>query len=1438
MSDPRLIGYEKEAEEFSDIDFPKISLAVRESVRKAQGIDPTELHDWRAKMLADDPQKRFKRWYNVINQGAFFGKVGLDDTIEQAVPVTIEDSYMVSLGTLKIPPGLYDVVLCISLDGLDIESVKSIHFMFSIDLFKSETVLFNEEIAAIHYVVVGAGKPRQTIDVWHKNEQELDPERPVKIQQYAVAASGSHVATLSYTENHVHVDLWTLLPTNSAGTFPCFDSIPCAQVTIPWLPGSTTAAILGVSTMQDLGISLSLKATQIALFSTQVSEGTMPFSVFDYNNNASIAVAIANPTDNSTVQQLEPSTKFRTGKGLEGLVDFIGFGKFHDTAEGEQDEKNERFIACDGLSVMVYSTFGAWEHIYTLNFKVERRPGQDRLMIDSVRSKYFAWLGHKNAMSIWDIDSGTFVSYLDLPKRVDGIYSIEFSKDGSIMALAHPFGITTYQTDSGIECKSFLPENLFEANIHIHFIQGDSRMMLQTPQRRKDVGPGYHGYILDTHNLVEIEPFHITVFNGYAVHRASVGENQLLSTCLGSKLDVIALKDVLVKPVSPMDEKCSDLCLKDRMSTAASGNNMEHETPNGLRFKIQIRPTIRFQGMLDLDLFSIALNVESPDVPPRDILLIAPAEQDDISKLHLQFKATGILKARDQIFLLTDLYIQIWGLPETADGACELVALWRLQSSSVDHKQTFKHYATFTTCRHQRQFFMDLRKTMNPSDPLDETLTIAPSEVFSLEHSTQFLEGLPFLMETYRSVDARSQVAIFMYLGKHINSYPNPAKLETSLMTAFCHQWKPEDHKHYTSFFQSMMSSKHVRWIPRKDYTKESNPIMVLLSKVRTDRLAIDLVVILVNYCFERAERKKNIHFLRPLFQCMDDLIDLCPDIALDICRRAAFIPTRNRTLVIDNHRVILAPSFCQYLTKFAPLSDSTSISPGPLPLTEYVDPILQFQVSTAKHSSLHDKFTHEIFEASFDMLWGQQRETASSKGADPVRETTWLKTIFYLMTSWWRVRKYVQVYDYGLEYFDNPAVEALVEYKWNTFGFTLWLARFSMQCVYYLLIILSALLQVYYDQPSDLFGVFVAIAVLAAVFLWLEFLQCVKNWRRYIVSPYNVLDLAFFELRINKTVFVLMINFLIALVNIAFSKGDESWRLVLLDNRLRYVENAENLSFHIPGFRKTHDWFPKHIYYTAPAARVKEYRDKFRKKEDIPTIEKMSTQVSKLLEQLQRIQDRVSQSSPILQAHLGDPQLEHRPDDGYDSEASDLDTQLMIGRRSRFRTDRRAAIAQVAELIPRSAESTSVQAAGTSTTKSSGDSKAPKATDKDASIRRNTDESTDSRAAHVQEQEPSSSRANNTVVSGTTLSTEEVISNLAAPERSEVAAHRRIDGDQMLLQLMLEIRQLKDQVSGLTAGTQRQSALMQEIFETFISHMTRSPQPSVPRAEGSSSDN
>ncbi|KAF9151279.1 hypothetical protein BG015_006869 [Linnemannia schmuckeri] len=70
----------------------------------------------------------------------------------------------------------------------------------------------------------------------------------------------------------------------------------------------------------------------------------------------------------------------------------------------------------------------------------------------------------------------------------------------------------------------------------------------------------------------------------------------------------------------------------------------------------------------------------------------------------------------------------------------------------------------------------------------------------------------------------------------------------------------------------------------------------------------------------------------------------------------------------------------------------------------------------------------------------------------------------------------------------------------------------------------------------------------------------------------------------------ILMLNVLISLISLAFSDGDETWRLTWIENRLRYVESAENMSYHIPGFRDSHNWFPREIYYSATPQQVRDY--------------------------------------------------------------------------------------------------------------------------------------------------------------------------------------------------------------------------------------------------------
>ena len=52
----------------------------------------------------------------------------------------------------------------------------------------------------------------------------------------------------------------------------------------------------------------------------------------------------------------------------------------------------------------------------------------------------------------------------------------------------------------------------------------------------------------------------------------------------------------------------------------------------------------------------------------------------------------------------------------------------------------------------------------------------------------------------------------------------------------------------------------------------------------------------------------------------------------------------------------------------------------------------------------------------------------------------------------------------------------------------------------------------------------------------------------------------------------------------------------------MQYIEAAENMSYHLPGFREAHDeYFPKVIYFTATWKQVKDYKEKYEESNSSP---------------------------------------------------------------------------------------------------------------------------------------------------------------------------------------------------------------------------------------------
>ncbi|KAF9548071.1 hypothetical protein EC957_007354 [Mortierella hygrophila] len=74
----------------------------------------------------------------------------------------------------------------------------------------------------------------------------------------------------------------------------------------------------------------------------------------------------------------------------------------------------------------------------------------------------------------------------------------------------------------------------------------------------------------------------------------------------------------------------------------------------------------------------------------------------------------------------------------------------------------------------------------------------------------------------------------------------------------------------------------------------------------------------------------------------------------------------------------------------------------------------------------------------------------------------------------------------------------------------------------------------------------------------------------------------------------IVMLIMVIALINLAFTKGGDDWRLAWIESPLWYIEPAENKSYLIPGFCKTLNVFPKQIYFTPTKEVVKEHRRKY----------------------------------------------------------------------------------------------------------------------------------------------------------------------------------------------------------------------------------------------------
>ncbi|KAF9133430.1 hypothetical protein BGW39_009741 [Mortierella sp. 14UC] len=1241
----------------------------------------------------------------------------------------------------------------------------------------------------------------------HYPEDDKKPKKGKEILHFAISGSGSHAATLSCADRYLLLDLWDVRDPAELSIISGQSGVDPAQHAVqagPYTPKSCAGIHVPFRkvTKGAIDVSISWDASQVALVDSSAVHLSADeratyrsiFRVFQHFTDRSLTPGTAPPGRGNLV----PATTYQHNPQLRN---FLGRGKFHISSRKDPKVKRELFIACDGQAVHVFGVHQTWTHRHTilLDLPQEKDLYSSRLF-SGLRFRYFAWSNESNEVSVWDVEDGSLVSFFTWPehlghRRFEGRTPITFSDDGSILLMCQKGYITTNWTTSGTLLNSFVvPDQEYYQFIRdLQFIRGGSQIIINMSFQDAEYGRGEFGLILDAVNMSVLDRFSIPG-DYFAQHSPVVGSGQYLVAAHNSNLDLLRLDDRIVRPFSRSDPKCGRCTDLARPWTLRS----DYTSPAGLHFKAEIcqaavataaRTTTATtaQGEQDRGLTTVVvtitdrngvLSVQKPAIPVRGY---------DMRHINAVF-----LDSCSRLVIRSHQFLMIWGLPTTLEGNLTLL---------LAYKADRIHWRI---CGHQQVYAQNYMA--------EEMVWCMPVErPFSRRNSTRFLDGVITLIDIFHETTGACRNEVLRYIGRHINSYPNPDNPIESVLAKICLEWRPEVYESFKEFVIELLSSPHGSWAPRNDFDKRSNPLCILLDKTTKQPRAIGLAKVIIDYCIQQAKTEKDPHFLSPIMQCLSELIDQdrpYHELARRTLQRLAYVPVKSRSFILDHHSIAyqpelkLRPKFWWWETQG-------------LSLHECKDPVLQL-TTIKKNDSINDNFTRSLFVTSFDLLWRKRDGSPVSTTTVLAREMRAQKSaswVYNLVFQVWQKLKLngnakVECHPFSLQAFDNPAIAALIRYKWNTIGFKYWLVRFLCQCCFYILVLATVFIQVYSSSHPVLTPVYIAIISVASIFLWLEFLQLVNEKKKYVSSVYNVVDIAtfglplagsvnqlliiwgkssaggnpglisfsvlfiflhfLFELRVIKSVchfvtiiirvvseirvfffifaggilgftiailhllraciyescpsdddpsflaipeeqrvvfprnfysaisstyffmggrydaidnqlngdnwpfhtlmiiyffftVILMLNVLIALINLAFNESDGTWHLTWLENRLRYIESAENMSYQIPGFRETHDWFPREIYYSATPRQVKDYERDLQNDES-STGTTSTTATASTLQQSpsQQVNRDMSRSDSIISQRRN---TDVSPEDTYDQDQKKKQHLLLLER-------------------------------------------------------------------------------------------------------------------------------------------------------------------------------
>ncbi|KAF9359049.1 hypothetical protein BGX26_000300 [Mortierella sp. AD094] len=322
-------------------------------------------------------------------------------------------------------------------------------------------------------------------------------------------------------------------------------------------------------------------------------------------------------------------------------------------------------------------------------------------------------------------------------------------------------------------------------------------------------------------------------------------------------------------------------------------------------------------------------------------------------------------------------------------------------------------------------------------------------------------------------------------------------------------------------FTKALLSTGN--WIPREDLTWNSIQQAI---QVENHEIVYDLV----DSCIDNA-KKRHPAYLALAIKPLDKLKTRYPSLTAKMFSEASYIKVKNKSYVSAN-AIVAKPPYQFWRSKSTPWS-------------EYDNPVFciqnQLPFQTIESRSFIDSLLG-LIQPERTRLFPVCQDESNIPGSSGTRQSPQKSSErsydiyvvpFSKLSTYSRpgkdgLSKFTEIA--GTSLLDNPAMVATLRFKWYKFGMVRWAARFLLVFAFSLLFIIVTIAQIMAvsDDEKYLTGwdqTIYTVIVLGSTCLLFEIWQFMSDWKMYISSPYNYLDLVSFGLPIIGCVRFLIVS-------------------------------------------------------------------------------------------------------------------------------------------------------------------------------------------------------------------------------------------------------------------------------------------------------------------------